>query len=85
MLNYNDLENSDINANKTITIPENIKDFYLIGPNNVTKQVEYNNLSLNVAYRRLLTLSLHLKNIVLLLIQYKKQAGAAISPIAILF
>lgn len=81
MLNYNDLENSDINANKTITIPENIKDFYLIGPNNVTKQVEYNNLSLNVAYRKVTNpLTLHLKNISFIADSNEKEAnGVAIS------
>ena len=64
MVDYNNLSQQPTNANRTITIPSNIKDFWLIGPNNATQSIVYNGLSVNVAFRKNDNpLRIHLKDI----------------------
>lgn len=51
MLNFDDLPNSNNIANRTITIPENIEKFEIIGPNDIIESIVYKNLSI-YAFRR---------------------------------
>ena len=51
MIDYSNPKKADTNANKTLTIPDNILDLYLIGPNRGAQNIEYNGLSIYVDYR----------------------------------
>jgi hypothetical protein len=39
MVDYSDINNTDNVADKNITIPSNIKELYLLGPNNLTENI----------------------------------------------
>lgn len=51
MIDYDNPKESSVNANRTIIIPDNIKELTIIGPNRFTDLVEYNNLSFKIDYR----------------------------------
>ena len=49
--NSTNVSGNDTVANRTITIPDNIKELTIIGPNRGTTLIEYENLSFNIDYR----------------------------------
>ena len=51
MVDYSNPEEADTNANRTITIPDNINELYILGPNRGAQNVEYNNFSIYIDYR----------------------------------
>lgn len=51
MVDYSNPEEADTNANRTITIPDNINELYILGPNRGAQNIEYNNFSICIDYR----------------------------------
>lgn len=51
MIDYSNPKEANTNANRTITIPSNIKELTLIGPNKGSQGIEYDELSLALDYR----------------------------------
>lgn len=62
MVDYSDPEETDTQANRTLIIPDNIGDLYILGPNRGTGKVEYNNFSIVIDYRND-PLTIHLDSI----------------------
>ena len=52
MIDYSNTKEADTNAKRTITIPDNVKELTIIGPNRGSENVIYNELSLRVDYRQ---------------------------------
>lgn len=51
MIDYSNPDDADVNAKRTITIPDNVKRLTIIGPNKGTENIEYNELSIKIDYR----------------------------------
>ncbi len=62
LVNFFDLESTNDDAQRTLVVPKNIKDLYLIGPNDLTDEICFRNLSIKVADRTE-PLTIHLSNI----------------------
>lgn len=51
MIDFSDVSDEGIEVNRTITIPDNIKDLYIIGPNRGAQNIIFNGFSLILDYR----------------------------------
>lgn len=51
MIDYSNPDEADVNANRAVTIPDNVKQLTIIGPNKGAENVEYNQLSFIIDYR----------------------------------
>ena len=64
MIDYSNPKDADTNAKRTITIPDNVKDLTIVGPNKGSEYVVYNELSIKVDYRAANnSLTIHLDSI----------------------
>lgn len=52
MVDYTNPSETNNTAKRTITIPSNVTEFFLIGPNNATNSIVYKELSLRVSFRK---------------------------------